>query len=234
MPEETNRVLTDAVAEVLLTHSPEAKANLIREGRSALDVFEVGNTMIDSLFALRERFDSSGPRAALGVEGDYLLVTLHRPALVDGELLGDAISALNDVAAETPVVFPVHPRTRIRMNEENLTAAPGLHLAEPLGYLEFMGLVEKATGVLTDSGGVQEETTVLGIPCFTLRDNTERPVTVSQGTNTLLGLDPARIREVPQLISEFRLNDVAAPAGWDGKASVRTVDVLEAFPDSRR
>ncbi len=234
MPEETNRVLTDAVAEVLLTHSPEAKANLIREGRSALDVFEVGNTMIDSLLALRERFDSSSPRAALGVEGDYLLVTLHRPALVDGELLGDAIAALNEVAAEIPVVFPVHPRTRIRMNEENLTPAPGLHLAEPLGYLEFMGLVEKAKGVLTDSGGVQEETTVLGIPCFTLRDNTERPVTVSQGTNTLLGLDPARIREVPKLITDFQANSASAPAGWDGKASVRTVDVLEAFPDSRR
>lgn len=234
MPEETNRVLTDAVAEILLTHSPEAKANLVREGRSALDVFEVGNTMIDSLFALRDRFDSAGPRAALGVEGDYLLVTLHRPALVDGELLGDAIAALNEVAGEIPVVFPVHPRTRIRMNQENLTPAPGLHLTEPLGYLEFMGLVEKANGVLTDSGGVQEETTVLGIPCFTLRDNTERPVTVSQGTNTLLGLDPARIREVPKLVAEFDAASAEVPAGWDGEAAVRTVDVLEAFPASRR
>ena len=234
MPEETNRVLTDAVAEILLTHSPEAKANLVREGRSALDVFEVGNTMIDSLLALRDRFDSAGPRAAIGVEGDYLLVTLHRPALVDGDLLGEAIAALNDVAAEIPVVFPVHPRTRIRMNEENLTPAPGLHLAEPLGYLEFMGLVEKAKGVLTDSGGVQEETTVLGIPCFTLRDNTERPVTVSQGTNTLLGLDPARIREAPSLLAEFDSAAATIPAGWDGKAAVRTVDVLEAFPATRR
>jgi len=234
MPEETNRVLTDSVAEILLTHSPEAKANLVREGRSALDVFEVGNTMIDSLFALRDRFDSVAPRAALGVEGDYLLVTLHRPALVDGELLGDAIAALNDVAAEIPIVFPVHPRTRIRMNEENLTPAPGLHLAEPLGYLEFMGLVEKAKAVLTDSGGVQEETTVLGIPCFTLRDNTERPVTVNEGTNTLLGLDPARIREVPRLIGDFDSANSGIPAGWDGKAAVRTVDVLEAFPGSRR
>jgi UDP-N-acetylglucosamine 2-epimerase (non-hydrolysing) len=190
--------------------------------------------MIDSLFALRERFDSSGPRAALGVEGDYLLVTLHRPALVDGELLGDAIAALNDVAAEIPVVFPVHPRTRLRINEENLTPAPGLHLAEPLGYLEFMGLVEKAKGVLTDSGGVQEETTVLDIPCFTLRENTERPVTVNQGTNTLLGLDPARIREVPKLIADFKRDDKSVPTGWDGNAAVRTVDVLEAFSGSRR
>jgi UDP-N-acetylglucosamine 2-epimerase (non-hydrolysing) len=157
--------------------------------------------------------------------GTYLLVTLHRPALVDGPLLADAMAALEDVAGAMPVLFPVHPRTRKMLDGAE---CPGVILTDPVGYLDFLSLESGAAAVLTDSGGIQEETTYLGVPCFTLRDNTERPVTIRAGTNTLLGLDPARIREIPALL-EVRSGSPRGDGGpelWDGHAADRVAQVV--------
>ena len=226
MPEEVNRIVTDRFAEHLFLHSEEATDNLRAEGIAEQRMHMVGNTMIDTLVALEERFRAAGAAAGLGLEpGSYLLVTLHRPALVDGELLGETVAQLAALAAEMPVVFPVHPRTRTMM--EGLDAEhPGLLLSEPLGYLEFLSLLADAGAVLTDSGGIQEETTYLGIPCFTLRANTERPVTVHAGTNTLLGLDPAAIAGIPAALAERGEAPSEPPPLWDGRASERVADVL--------
>jgi UDP-N-acetylglucosamine 2-epimerase (non-hydrolysing) len=172
--------------------------------------------------------------AAHGLEqGAYVVVTLHRPALVDGPLLAEALAQLSALARELPVVFPIHPRTRAAIERHGLEA-PGVQLIEPVGYVEFLGLVSEAAGVLTDSGGIQEETTFLGIPCFTLRDNTERPVTVELGTNVLLGLDPQRIAELPELIAAARTRDANVPPYWDGRASERVAGVLSQTDIRRR
>jgi len=228
MPEEVNRVLTDAISDRLYVHSEEAIRNLEIEGIAAGKVRFVGNTMIDSLVALEGRFRPLEACRGYGLEPHtYLLVTLHRPALVDGPLLFEAISALNLVAADLPVLFPVHPRTLGRLAGE-VEIAPGLKLVDPAGYLEFLSLETDAAAVLTDSGGIQEETTYLGVPCFTLRDNTERPVTVNEGTNTLLGLDPARIAEIPGLIADTRAAAPDPPPLWDGKAAERIADDIAA------
>ncbi len=228
MPEEVNRVLTDAISEQLYVHSEEAIRNLEIEGIDPGKVFFVGNTMIDSLVALQDRFRPLEACRDYGLEpGGYLLVTLHRPALVDGPLLFETISALNLVAADVPVLFPVHPRTRARLAGE-VEISPNLHLVDPAGYLEFLSLETDAAAVLTDSGGIQEETTYLGVPCFTLRDNTERPVTVNEGTNTLLGLDPARIAEIPGLITGGGRVVPEPPPLWDGRAAERIADQIAA------
>jgi UDP-N-acetylglucosamine 2-epimerase (non-hydrolysing) len=182
--------------------------------------------MIDTLVALEEQFRARGTAASAGLEpGGYLLVTLHRPALVDGPLLGEAMSYLAEVAKEMPVVFPVHPRTR-KMLGEGWSEPPGLSLIDPVGYLDFLSLEADAAAVLTDSGGIQEETTYLGVPCFTLRANTERPVTIRAGTNTLLGLDPARIAEIPGLLASRGEAPADPPPKWDGRAAQRIADVL--------
>jgi len=226
MPEEVNRVLTDQVSELLFTHSPEAATNLAAEGVAAERVHQVGNTMIDTLVALEGRFRERRTAAEHGVEaGSYLLVTLHRPALVDGPLLEEAIAALATVAAAMPVLFPVHPRTRAALGERAAGLPPGLRLIDPIGYLDFLSLEADAGAVLTDSGGIQEESTFLGVPCFTLRDNTERPITIERGTNTLLGLDPERIRELPELVAKPR-EPTEPPPGWDGHAAERLARVV--------
>lgn len=226
MPEEVNRIVADRFAEWLFLHSPEAVTNLEAEGIPGERMHMVGNTMIDTLVALEERFRAAGAAAQLGVEpGSYVLVTLHRPALVDGPLLGETVAQLAALAQERPVVFPVHPRTR-KMMEGLEPDAPGLHLIEPLGYLDFLSLLADAGAVLTDSGGIQEETTYLGIPCFTLRDNTERPVTLTSGTNTLLGLDPAAISRIPALLTERTGAPLQPPPLWDGRAAQRIADVI--------
>lgn len=237
MPEEINRVVTDAVSDLLFVHSPEASENLVREGVSPTRIHDVGNTMIDTLVALRPRIDGLAVPARFGLSpGGYLVVTLHRPALVDGPLLAETMRALVDVADHLPVVFPVHPRTRLALSAAGiiLPDRSRLHLLEPIGYLEFLGLIDGAAAVLTDSGGVQEETTFLGVPCFTLRDNTERPITCVMGTNTLLGLSPHRIVELPVLLAAARQRHAAIPPGWDGEAAERIVDVLAGatFPAS--
>jgi UDP-N-acetylglucosamine 2-epimerase (non-hydrolysing) len=230
MPEEINRILTDQISSLLFTHSPEARDNLLREGVPGERIHAVGNTMIDTLVAMRAYSRERDAVVAHGLHpGTYLVVTLHRPALVDGPLLGSAVAALDRVAAELPVVFPIHPRTANAMQRQGLAfSAPGIRLIEPLGYLEFLGLLECAAGALTDSGGIQEEATYLGVPCFTLRENTERPVTCDVGTNVLLGLAPERIAEVPELLDRARARPARVPAGWDGRAAERLVDVLEA------
>jgi UDP-N-acetylglucosamine 2-epimerase (non-hydrolysing) len=229
MPEETNRIATDHLAALCFLHSDEAVDNLRAEGVEEERMKFVGNTMIDSLVALEGRIRERRAAASLELDpGSYVLVTLHRPALVDGPLLGDAMAALAAVAQELPVVFPVHPRTRKMLGGVDY---PGVMLTDPVGYLDFLSLESEAAAVLTDSGGIQEETTYLGIPCFTLRDNTERPVTIRAGTNTLLGLDPARIEEIPALL-RGRQNGAAAaarPERWDGHAAERVADVLAGW-----
>jgi UDP-N-acetylglucosamine 2-epimerase (non-hydrolysing) len=229
MPEELNRVVADQISEFLFTHSPEALHNLVREGQSEARVHMVGNTMIDTLAAMRGAIEALDAPARHGLEPrTYVVVTLHRPALVDGPLLVDAMERLAELARELPVVFPAHPRTRARLEALGIGAGAGLRLTEPLGYLEFLGLLAGAAAALTDSGGIQEETTFLGVPCFTLRSNTERPVTCELGTNTLLGLDPARIADVPRLIDEQARRPASIPPLWDGQAAPRIVDVLAA------
>lgn len=229
MPEEINRVLTDAVSDVLFIHSPEAREHLLAEGRQETQIHDVGNTMIDSLVAMREQIETVDALSGYGLEsGGYLVVTLHRPALVDGPLLGVAAEALRALARELPVLFPVHPRTWARLDaaDSTLADAAGVMMLEPVGYIEFLALIEHAAGVLTDSGGIQEETTFLGVPCLTLRENTERPITASMGTNMLLGLAPERIREVPRLLDEVRARPHQVPPLWDGHSAERIVAVL--------
>ncbi len=226
MPEEINRIVADEFASYLFLHSDEAIENLRAEGIAEERMHFVGNTMIDTLVALEDRFRAAGSAAKLGVEpGKYALVTLHRPALVDGDLLPETVRRLAELAREMPVVFPIHPRTRKKM-EAIKSDHPGLLLNEPLGYVDFLSLVADAGAVLTDSGGIQEETTYLGIPCFTLRDNTERPVTIRAGTNTLLGLDPAAIATIPTALAKRPAAPPQPPPLWDGHAAERIADTL--------
>ena len=231
MPEEHNRRLTDHLSALLLTHSRSAVDNLAAEGIDD-GVHLVGNTMIDSLLAHVDTARAGRPWERFGVApGGYGLVTLHRPALVDdAELLRATVDALVELAADTPLVFPAHPRTVLRIDGAGLrdtVEGSSLVLAEPLSYLDFLGLEAEARFVLTDSGGVQEETSTLGVPCFTLRDATERPVTVELGTNTLLGLRPDRIAEIPALLAEPCT--LGAIPLWDGRAAERTADVIARF-----
>ncbi len=222
MPEERNRVITDHLSALLLTHSEEADRNLAGEAVDVDRISFVGNTMIDTLRANEDAALALEAWREYGLEpGGYVLVTLHRPSLVDvPELLAPTIAALDDVAETLPVIFPVHPRTR-----RNLERATRVHLTEPLPYRRFLSLETKAAGVVTDSGGIQEETTVLGIPCFTLRDNTERPVTIEIGTNTLLGLRPERLRDLPALLAEPKRGEI--PPLWDGRAGARAAEAVE-------
>jgi UDP-N-acetylglucosamine 2-epimerase (non-hydrolysing) len=226
MPEEINRIVADEFSEYLFLHSEEAVENLLAEGIAEERMHFVGNTMIDSLVIMEERFRNADTASAMGLEaGNYLLVTLHRPALVDGPLLADVMARLDDVGRELPILFPVHPRTRKTMEHLGLHPGPAVHLTEPVSYLEFLSLEAEAHAVLTDSGGVQEETTYLGVPCFTLRDNTERPVTVRAGTNTLLGLDPKRIDDILPALTRPKAVTKPPPL-WDGKAAERVGETI--------
>lgn len=229
MPEEINRVLVDRLASWCFTHSPEARYHLLREGIPEHRVYEVGNTMIDSLVRMRARIECSDVHRRVGIpRRDYVLVTLHRPALVDGPLLIEALAELDALSRHYPVVFPMHPRTRARASEFKPSSA-SLHLIDPTGYIDFLALESRARAVITDSGGVQEETTFLGVPCFTLRENTERPVTLTHGTNRLLGLRIDALREIPGMLRATRL-PLRPPAGWDGQAADRVANVLaESF-----
>ena len=230
MPEEINRIVADQLSEHLFLHSDEAVENLRAEGVPDERMHFVGNTMIDTLVALRDRIDAANSPERLGLEaGGFVLVTLHRPALVDGPLLAETVKRLIALAREMPVVFPVHPRTRKMMEGVSPGRHPGLLLSEPLGYLDFLSLVAGAGAVLTDSGGIQEETTYLGVPCFTLRDNTERPVTIRAGTNTLLGLDPASIATIPGELAGKPAGSPEPPPLWDGNAAERIADVVEGL-----
>ena len=225
MPEEINRVLVDRLSTWCFIHSPEAKSNLLREGIPEERVFQVGNTMIDSLVHMGTRIAQCNVHRRLGIpERGYLLVTLHRPALVDGSLLADALAELDALSSRYPVVFPMHPRTRARA-QEFVPSGSSMYLIDPVGYVDFLALEGSARAVLTDSGGVQEETTFLGVPCFTLRDNTERPITLTQGTNRLLGLRIEALREIPGMLSSAP-SPLRAPPGWDGRAGERVASVI--------
>jgi UDP-N-acetylglucosamine 2-epimerase (non-hydrolysing) len=225
MPEEINRIVADEFSEYLLVHSDEAIANLELEGIGEERVHFVGNTMIDSLVAFEPAFRQLEAWRQHGLDAkDYVLVTLHRPAITDGPLLPDVMDRLAELATHMPVLFPMHPRTRKMLS--GATPPPGVRIVDPAGYLEFLSLEAGAAAVITDSGGVQEETTFLGVPCFTLRDSTERPVTIRLGTNTLLGLNPERIADVPGLLDGRSLEQPVLPPQWDGAASERIAAVL--------
>ena len=236
MPEEVNRKLTDAISDLLFVSERSGLANLAREGVSREKVFFVGNVVIDTLVAARAGAATSGILDDLGVAaGAYGLVTLHRPSNVDDPgVLRGLLSTLDDIASRLPLVFPLHPRTRRRLAEAGLTLDPSRwKLTPPVGYLEFVRLQSEARVVLTDSGGIQEETTVLGVPCVTLRENTERPVTVSEGTNILAGTSREGIlRAFDEALEMPR--GARAPMYWDGKAAERVVAILAAaFRDDR-
>jgi UDP-N-acetylglucosamine 2-epimerase (non-hydrolysing) len=227
MPEEHNRRIADHLSSLLLTHCEDANENLAAEGIPEERVAFVGNTMIDTLLSSLDAARALEAWREVGAEpGQYVLVTLHRPTLVDvPELLARTLAALEDVAASLPVIFPVHPRTQRTLEAEGLAAHTRVFLGPPLPYREFLSLEADAAAVVTDSGGIQEETTVLGVPFFTLRENTERPVTVTLGTNTVLGLEPEALREIPTLLGERRPAEV--PPLWDGHAGERAADAVE-------
>jgi UDP-N-acetylglucosamine 2-epimerase (non-hydrolysing) len=224
MPEEVNRIVADEFADHLFAHCEDALDNLRSEGIAGDRMHLVGNTMIDSLVLMEPSFRALEPWRRFGLRaGDYLLVTLHRPALVDGPRLTEVLDRLGALSHQLPVLFPLHPRTRKMM--DGLPVERSVVLTDPLGYLDFLSLEANAAAVLTDSGGVQEETTYLGVPCFTLRDNTERPITLRCGTNTLLGLDPARIDGILPAL-QMGGSRAAPPPLWDGHAAERVADVV--------
>jgi len=230
MAEEVNRVLTDAISDVLFTTERSAGENLAREGVSAEKIYFVGNVMIDTLVRYRERARGSDVLDRLKVTtGGYAALTLHRPSNVDDEgALRRLLGAIARIQDEIPVVFPVHPRTRQSLDGLHgaLQAMPGLCLVDPLPYLDFLHLIANARCVLTDSGGIQEETTALGIPCLTLRQNTERPITVTCGTNRIVGTEPDAIYECWRNVADGHWPPGALPELWDGKAAGRIVQVL--------
>jgi UDP-N-acetylglucosamine 2-epimerase (non-hydrolysing) len=219
MPEEWNRIVADRLASLLLTHSREADETLLREGTAPEKVVFVGNVMIDSVLETLPRARARVPRT----EPAPVLVTLHRPSNVDDmSRLAEIAAALREVAEERPVLFPVHPRTRARLDAGGISLGR-VTLMQPVGYLHMIGLLDAAHAVVTDSGGVQEETTALGIPCFTVRDTTERPITVTEGTNHLVR-SPALL---PGLLrAATRRAELRRPAGWDGHAAERVIDAL--------
>jgi UDP-N-acetylglucosamine 2-epimerase (non-hydrolysing) len=231
MPEEVNRTVTDRVADLLLCPSQDAVDNLVREGTGDDVIALVGNTMIDSLLRLLPAARATGAVAAHGLEpGGYALVTLHRPALVDDPgHLSTLLEVLRDLAARLPVVFPVHPRTRARIEARDPGSLQGITALPPADYLEFIALEESARLVITDSGGVQEETSALGVACLTYRDTTERPITVELGTNTLVGLDPAELARACRARLEEEPPGPAAIPLWDGKAGARAAEHVAAL-----
>jgi UDP-N-acetylglucosamine 2-epimerase (non-hydrolysing) len=234
MPEEINRIVTDALADLLLTPSRDAGENLSREGVPPEKIRFVGNVMIDTLFRNLQRAAQSRTLERFGLEhAGFCAMTLHRPSNVDDRrTLAGILDALNEIQRRLPIIFPVHPRTRARLEEfglmEDVRKQESLVLTEPLGYLDFLRLYSSSRLVLTDSGGIQEETTALGIPCLTLRHNTERPVTVSEGTNHVVGNDPEVIKREAIRALEQPPKSKRVPELWDGHAATRIVDAIEA------
>ena len=228
MPEEINRILTDSVSDYLFASEQSGLDNLRAEGVAEERLFLVGNVMIDTLLRFRDRARQSSVLSDLGLDaGAYAVTTLHRPSNVDDpSQLKSLIEVLTEISRQTPVVFPVHPRTRQKI-ESSGVRTEDLLLTPPLGYLDFLQLTANARLVLTDSGGIQEETTILGVPCLTLRENTERPVTIHQGTNRLVGVEPAAILSAAREALENPPATSLKPKLWDAKASSRILDVLE-------
>jgi UDP-N-acetylglucosamine 2-epimerase (non-hydrolysing) len=233
MPEEINRLVTDAVSDYLFVSEPSGVTNLLAEGVPAGKIFLVGNVMIDTLLRFRDRAAQTRVWESFGLEPrSYAVVTLHRPSNVDDAAkLASLLEVLAEIARKLPVVFPVHPRTRQRMESINFPRS-GILLVPPMGYLDFLGLMGEARLILTDSGGIQEETTLLRVPCLTMRRNTERPITIEKGTNRLVGDDPGTIlRAALETLQQPLPAADAGPELWDGNASVRILDVIdEKFP----
>jgi len=232
MPEEINRLVTDAIADLLFCTEASAVENLRHEGVPDEKVFLVGNVMIDTLLANRAKAEASPILEHLGLApGGFAVLTLHRPANVDDPaVFGRILDALEVIQRDVPIVFPVHPRTRQNLGRSALggrvAGLGGLRLIDPAGYLDFLKLMASARMVLTDSGGIQEETTILKVPCLTLRENTERPVTVEVGSNRLVGADPARILAAYRDIRDGRFRQAQTPPLWDGRAAGRIVSIL--------
>jgi UDP-N-acetylglucosamine 2-epimerase (non-hydrolysing) len=237
MPEEINRIVTDSIADLLWTPSPDGDENLIREGVAPEKIQRVGNIMIDSLEMMREKIEAAGTWQEMGLaRNGYAVVTLHRPANVDNEeILNALVDALLELAARLPVVFPIHPRTRASLERfhllDKLQSAAAVKCLAPLNYVRFMNLVFNCRLVVTDSGGIQEETTYLGIPCITLRDNTERPITVTQGTNRL-----SQVQHLSPTIDEIlgaKRKKHPPLELWDGKTASRLVARIQTFLSRR-
>ena len=231
MPEEINRILTDHLSQYLFTTEASANENLRNEGIGDEKIFFVGNCMVDSLLEHVDVAVKTSPWECFGVQpGDYGVLTLHRPSNVDKpESLRKLMQVLGDISEDVTILFPVHPRTRERFVKWNIDVAPTIKLCEPLPYLTFLGLIAKARCVITDSGGIQEETTVLNVPCLTLRENTERPVTTILGTNQIIGTEPTDISRSMESILTNGHPRVEVPPLWDGKAAGRIVDVIETI-----
>jgi UDP-N-acetylglucosamine 2-epimerase (non-hydrolysing) len=227
MPEEINRLVTDSISNYFFTTSEVANANLISSGFMKEKIFFVGNTMIDTLIKNRSRFKKPEIWDEIGLQAnEYLVVTLHRPANVDEEdKLKEILQEIMNHSRDLPLVFPVHPRTAKNLQNMGVNH-PRLHLIDPQGYLEFNFLVERAKAVVTDSGGITEETTVMGVPCMTLRDNTERPETITEGTNELIGTDPKAIKPAMEKLFLGNWKKGSIPHLWDGKTAERIVGVL--------
>jgi UDP-N-acetylglucosamine 2-epimerase (non-hydrolysing) len=231
MPEESNRIITDHLSALLFTTEEAGNQNLKREGINEGSVHFVGNCMVDSLWSHVQRAVDLEPWREFGVQpGGYALLTLHRPSNVDDPwTLRPLLEAINEVSFRLPVIFPVHPRTWERMNQGAILVGPSITITRPLSYLTFLGLMARARCVLTDSGGIQEETTALNIPCLTLRWNTERPVTVESGTNRLVGTDPKRIHQAVEEILAGNWVSRKPPVLWDGKAGYRIAQKIEEW-----
>jgi UDP-N-acetylglucosamine 2-epimerase (non-hydrolysing) len=235
MPEEVNRVVTDAISDLLFTPSREADANLLREGIPPERIYFVGNVMIDCLLAQLPKTKHRDTLQRVGVEAsNYALLTLHRPSNVDvPEVLSGIVEVMIELSQELPIVWPMHPRASERLARSGIAhyidRNPSFKLTDPLGYLDMLTLARWARMILTDSGGLQEEATVLGVPCVTLRRNTERPVTVEAGANRLAGNRPAGIRAAIRSVLDGKRPTIRIPELWDGKAAARIVDVLMHF-----
>ena len=232
MPEEINRLVTDSLSDYMFVSEPSGIRNLKKEGISESKLFFVGNVMIDSLVRFQSKAHTSGIKKTLGIEGtQYTLVTLHRPSNVDvRENLTNLIRTLIEISSNGPVIFPIHPRTRKMIDEFALTGEISLHknvvLCDPLGYLDFLCLLESAALVITDSGGIQEETTYLGVPCLTMRENTERPITVTEGTNRLMGFEFRKVAREAEKIFQGKIKKGKIPKLWDGKAAERITKII--------
>ena len=237
MPEEINRLVADALADLLFTTSPEAEGNLIREGVPNDRIHFVGNPMIDTLLRFRHRFDASAMRRRFGLPETYGVATIHRPSNVDSpDAARRVASALVGASRELPIVIPLHPRGREALTGAGLGNGRSIRIVDPLGYLDFLSLVSGAAVVITDSGGIQEETTILGIPCLTMRPNTERPITISHGTNRLVEPEDV-VAGVQSSLANGRAAAHEAPPLWDGHAGERIAHVVRALepqlPDRR-
>jgi len=234
MPEEINRLVTDAISDLLLVSEPAGVANLRREGHAEEQVHLVGNVMIDTLLRLLPKARESDVLEKHGLRpNEYGVVTLHRPGNVDqAETLGPILETLIETSHVLPLVFPIHPRTVQKIERfgliEKLRSAPGIIELPPQGYMAFLALTSQAKVIVTDSGGLQEESTALGIPCLTVRPNTERPITVDEGTSTLVGGDPIALRDCLQSVLNGRYKQGRCPALWDGQAAVRIAEIFAA------